>query len=83
MIHNPQQRVHHPAGSGAIAALAGVLVLLAAGCEKGPAEKAGHRIDEKVDTLKHGGHESIGNQAEDKADEARDKARDKMNDATK
>ncbi len=59
------------------AATACVLALLAtAGCEKGPVEKAGHKVDETVDTIKHGGHESIENKVEDKVDDARDKVKD-------
>jgi hypothetical protein len=58
------------------AAIAAGLVLACAGCEKGPAEKAGHKIDETVDTIKHGGHESVGNKVEDKVDDARDKVKD-------
>ena len=49
------------------------LLGMMAACEKGPAEKAGHKIDETVDTIKHGGHESVENKVEDKVDEARDK----------
>ncbi len=60
----------------ALAALACSLPLLFAGCEKGPAEKAGHKIDETVDTLKHGGHESVENKVEDKVDDAKDKIKD-------
>jgi len=58
--------------------LAGVaaLTLLCVGCEKGPAEKAGHKIDESVDTIKHGGHEAVENKVEDKVDDARDKVKD-------
>jgi len=58
-----------------LAAIAG-LALLCVGCEKGPAEKAGHKVDETVDTIKHGGHESVENKVEDKVDDARDKVKD-------
>jgi len=60
----------------AFAALTICAVLGIAGCHKGPAEQAGHKVDETVDTLAHGGHKSIGNKIEDKADDARDKAKD-------
>jgi hypothetical protein len=59
-----------------LAALACTLSLGLTACEKGPAERAGHKVDETVDTLKHGGHESIGNKAEDAMDKARDDAKD-------
>ena len=59
-----------------VSAAVAALTLLCAGCEKGPAEKAGHKIDETVDTIKHGGHESIPNKVEDKVDDARDKIKD-------
>jgi uncharacterized protein YjbJ (UPF0337 family) len=58
-----------------LATIAG-LALLCVGCEKGPAEKAGHKVDETVDTIKHGGHESVENKVEDKVDDARDKVKD-------
>jgi hypothetical protein len=66
------------------AGLACVLALGAAGCDhRGPAEKAGDKIDETVDTVKHGGHESIGNsikddvhKAQDHVEDAADKAKD-------
>ena len=61
---------------GALLALACSLPLLFAGCDKGPAEKAGHKVDEAVDTLSHGGHESVGNKVEDKVDDAKDKVKD-------
>jgi hypothetical protein len=51
--------------------------LLAAGCDnRGPAEKAGDKIDETVDTVKHGGHESVGNSIKDDVHKAQDKAKD-------
>jgi hypothetical protein len=58
------------------AAVACSMAVAVVGCEKTPAEKVGHKIDETVDTIKHGGHESIGNKVEDKVDDARDKVKD-------
>lgn len=54
-----------------------VMVLVA--CEhKGPAERAGEKIDHAADTIKNGGEEPMGDKLQDKAD----KAQDKVNKAT-
>jgi hypothetical protein len=58
------------------AAVACSLAMAIVGCERTPAEKVGHKIDETVDTVKHGGHESVENKVEDKVDEVRDKVKD-------
>lgn len=48
-----------------------------AACEKkGPVEQAGEEVDEAVDTLKNGGHESTTNKVDDAIDEAREGAED-------
>ncbi|MGH8138436.1 MAG: hypothetical protein ACREVV_09605 [Steroidobacteraceae bacterium] len=68
-----------------LAGLACAVVLGAPGCDnRGPAQKAGEKVDETVDTIKHGGHESISNSVKDdvhkaqhKAEDANDKAHDK------
>ncbi len=66
---------------------AAVMVLMAvgaAGCDnRGPAEKAGDKIDETVDTLKHGGHESVTNKMKDEVHKAQDKVEDAADDAKK
>lgn len=46
-------------------------------CEKkGPAERAGARVDRTVDTIKNGGEEPTSDKLKDQADKARDKASD-------
>ena len=56
----------------------------AAGCDKrGPAEKAGEKIDHTVDTIKNGGHEPVGDSIKDDINKARDKAADAAEDAKK
>lgn len=65
-----------------LAGLTGALVVGLAGCDnRGPAEKAGDKIDETVDTIKHGGHESISNSIKDDVHKAQDKAQDAAEDA--
>jgi hyperosmotically inducible protein len=55
-----------------------------AGCEKrGPAEKAGEKIDHTVDTTKNGGHEPLGDSIKDDVNKARDKVDDAAEDAKK
>ena len=55
-----------------------------AGCEKrGPAEKAGEKIDHTVDTIKNGGHEPLGDSIKDDVNKARDKVDDAAEDAKK
>jgi hypothetical protein len=67
----------------ALAALACVLALgLSAGCDKrGPAEKAGEKIDHAWDTIKNGGHEPVGDSIKDDVDKARDKVADAVDEA--
>ena len=56
----------------------------AAGCEKrGPAERAGEKIDHTVDTIKNGGHEPLRDSMEDDVNKARDKMADAAEDAKK
>ena len=55
-----------------------------AGCEKrGPAERAGEKIDHTVDTIKNGGHEPLGDSIKDDVNKARDKVDDAAEDAKK
>jgi hypothetical protein len=56
----------------------------AAGCDnRGPAEKAGEKVDHTVDTIKNGGHEPVGDSIKDDVNKARDKAQDAAEDAKK
>ena len=66
-----------------LAGLACVMALgLAAGCDnRGPAEKAGEKIDHTVDTIKNGGHEPVGDSIKDDVNKARDKMADAVDDA--
>ncbi len=66
--------------------LAGLVCALAlglsAGCTKrGPAERAGEKIDHTVDTIKNGGHEPLGDSIKDDVNKARDKMADAADDA--
>jgi hypothetical protein len=55
---------------------------LSAGCTKrGPAERAGEKIDHTVDTIKNGGHEPLGDSIKDDVNKARDKMADAADDA--
>jgi hypothetical protein len=54
-----------------------------AGCEKGPAEKVGEKIDHGVDTLKNGGKEPLKDRAEDAANDAREGIKDAADDLKK
>jgi hypothetical protein len=46
-------------------------------CErKGPAERAGEKLDHAADTIKNGGEEPARDKLQDEADKARDKAND-------
>lgn len=57
---------------------------VAAGCDnRGPAEKAGEKIDHTVDTIKNGGHEPVGDSIKDDVNKARDKVQDAAEDAKK
>jgi hypothetical protein len=61
----------------ALAGLACVAALVTSGCDnRGPAEKAGSKIDRTVDTIKNGGHEPVGDSIKDDIDKARDNAQD-------
>jgi hypothetical protein len=56
----------------------------AAGCDnRGPAEKAGEKVDHTVDTIKNGGHEPVGDSIKDDVNKARDKVQDAAEDAKK
>src|SRR3569833_1499010 len=58
------------------------VVLGAAGCDnRGPAEKAGEKVDHTVDTIKNDGHEPDGDSIKDNVNEAREKISDKVDDA--
>jgi hypothetical protein len=59
-------------------ALAATAAVGVTACEKqGPVERAGEEVDEAVDTVKNGGHESTANKVDDALDEARDAVEDK------
>jgi hyperosmotically inducible protein len=59
-------------------------ILGAAGCDnRGPAEKAGEKVDHTVDTIKNGGHEPVGDSIKDDVNKARDKVSDAVDDAKK
>jgi len=66
----------------AVVGLACALAIgLSAGCSKrGPAERAGEKIDHTVDTIKNGGHEPLGDSIKDDVNKARDKMADKADD---
>jgi hypothetical protein len=67
-----------------LAVLACGAILGAAGCDnRGPAEKAGEKIDHTVDTIKNGGHEPVGDSIKDDVNKARDKVSDAADDAKK
>ncbi|MEO8307600.1 MAG: hypothetical protein ABI616_06125 [Pseudomonadota bacterium] len=67
------------AKTAATAACAAVLMLGLAACEKkGPAEKAGEKMDHAVESVK-----DTGEKAADKVEAAADKAADKVQDAVK
>lgn len=67
-----------------MATLAGVVALATAGCDnRGPAERAGEKVDHTVDTIKNGGHEPVGDAIKDDVNKARDKASDAVDDAKK
>jgi len=59
-------------------ALAATAAVGVTACEKqGPVERAGEEVDEAVDTVKNGGHDSTANKVDDALDEARDAVEDK------
>ena len=59
-----------------LAGIACALALGSVGCHRGPAEKAGDKIDSTVDTIKNGGHEPVGDSIKDDVHKAQDKADD-------
>ena len=67
----------------ALVGLACALALgFSAGCTKrGPAERAGEKIDHTMDTIKNGGHEPVGDSIKDDVNNARDKMADAVDDA--
>jgi hypothetical protein len=53
-------------------------------CEKkGPAERAGEKVDHAMDTLKNGGHEPMRDKVQDKMDAARAKVNKAADDVKK
>ena len=67
------------ARTAAVAACAAMLMLGLSACEKkGPAEKAGEKVDHAMDSVKDSGEK-----AADKVEAAADKAADKVQDAVK
>jgi hypothetical protein len=62
-----------------VAGLVCVIALGAAGCQRGPMEKAGDKVDSTVDTIKNGGHEPVGDSIKDDVNKANDKAADAVN----
>ena len=61
-----------------------VSVLLLAACEeKGPAERAGQKVDHAVDTIKNGGEEPASDKLQDQVDKAREKINDAADNAKK
>ena len=68
----------------ALAAWVCAMALGTVACDnRGPAEKAGEKIDHTVDTLKNGGHEPVGDSIKDDINKARDKVDDKVDEAKK
>jgi len=68
----------------ALAALVCAMALGTVACDnRGPAEKAGEKIDHSVDTIKNGGHEPVGDSIKDDINKARDKVDDKVDEAKK
>ena len=67
-----------------LAGLASAIALGSVACDnRGPAEKAGEKIDHTVDTIKNGGHEPVGDSIKDDVNKARDKVSDAVDDAKK
>jgi len=67
-----------------LAGLACAVALGSVACDnRGPAEKAGEKIDHTVDTIKNGGHEPVGDSIKDDVNKARDKVSDAADDAKK
>jgi hypothetical protein len=67
-----------------LAVICALMLGVAGGCSKrGPAERAGEKVDHTVDTLKNGGHEPVGDSIKDDVDKARDKMADAADDAKK
>ena len=66
------------------AGLSCAIALACAGCDnRGPAEKAGEKVDHTVDTIKNGGHEPVGDSIKDDVNKAREKVSDAVDDAKK
>lgn len=60
------------------------LALLFSACEKkGPAERAGEKVDESVRTLKNGGEKTPGDKVKDATEDARDGAEKAADDLKK
>jgi hypothetical protein len=60
------------------------IALATAGCDnRGPAERAGEKVDHTADTIKNGGHEPVGDSIADDVHKAQDKAKDAADDAKK
>jgi hypothetical protein len=67
-----------------MATLACIVAVATVGCDnRGPAERAGEKVDHTVDTIKNGGHEPVGDSIKDDVNKARDKASDAVDDAKK
>jgi hypothetical protein len=67
-----------------LAGLACAIALGSVGCDnRGPAQRAGEKIDHTADTIKNGGHEPVGDSIKDDVNKARDKASDAAEDAKK
>jgi hypothetical protein len=67
-----------------LAGLACAIALGFVGCDnRGPAQRAGEKIDHTADTIKNGGHEPVGDSIKDDVNKARDKASDAAEDAKK
>ena len=65
---------------GVVVVLALLALAAAAACtKKGPAERAGEKVDHVVDTIKNGGEEPMSDKLQDEVDKARDKAADATN----
>ncbi len=68
----------------ALAALVCTIALGCAACDnRGPAEKAGAKVDETVRTLKNGGEKTPEDKVRDAVDDARSDAKDAANDVKK
>jgi ABC-type transporter MlaC component len=67
-----------------MAAFVAALTLGVAACDnKGPAEQVGEEVDEAVDTIKNGGHESTSSKVDDAVDDVREGAKDAADEVKK